>query len=183
MAKLDRPLFGEWATGTFNRTLAFRQTINPPDAPGDTAVYWGTVAKLPGSACKPSAGQTTVRANYSAAVAAWNALSASEKELWRISKPSNLTGFNFFIRLFLSPSLAYFYLCVFGLAVFQLAPSPGQPAPAEYEKYFPAAADEFPEVRDNVDSPQDWLFNRMYETMETIQEFLILNKLTIEGGM
>lgn len=180
--KLDRPLHGDEATGTLARVLAFRRTVNPPDIPGEPIVYFGTVAKLPGSSCPASAAQQIQRNRYAAAAAAWRALTHAAQDFYNINKPANLTGFNFFIRLYLLPSLAYFGYCIFGLTWFQRSTTSEQPAAAEYEKNFPEALDEFPLILDGFHSPQAWLFNNAYDTIRSIENYLILNKSTIEGG-
>ncbi|TSA45879.1 hypothetical protein D4R52_01630 [bacterium] len=182
MAKLDRPLYGDYATGTLGRALCFRRTENPPDAPGDTAVYWGTVAKIPVNSCRPSPAQVVQRENYAAAVAAWRALSDEDRATWNTSKPANLSGFNFFLRLYLLPALAYFGYIVFGEAWFQLAPGPDQPAAADYDSPFPASIDEFPAVLDGAHSPQAWMMNRAFSAMLSIENYLILHASSIEGG-
>ena len=102
MAKLDRPLYGDTATGTLARALSFRSTANPPDPPGSPAIFMGTVAKIPFMSCRPSPNQTGRRNLYAAAVAAWNALNTSERAPYILNKPVNLTGYNFFLRLFLN---------------------------------------------------------------------------------
>ena len=114
MAKLDRPIYGEYATGTLARALAFRHTANPPDLPGETAISMGTVAALPRSFCPPSPAQALQREHYTAAVAAWNALSDEGILRYRTFKPPQLTGYNFFLRQFLDPGLFYIGYCVFG---------------------------------------------------------------------
>lgn len=182
MAKLDRPLFGENATGTLARALSFRKTVNPPDEPGDPAIWWGTVAKIPFISCPPSPGQTEQRKRYAAAVAAWRALSGDARGYYNTNKPANLTGLNFFIRLWFFPTLAYFGYCIFGGTWFQLAPAPDQPEEADYEQNFPSALDELPTMQDGAHSPQAWLWNRAYNTVLSIQDYLILHKTTIEGG-
>ena len=137
MAKLDRPLYGTNATGTLFRVLSFRRTANPEDLPGETAVSLGTVAKIPFMSCGPSLNQSAQRERYTAAVAAWNALSDDEKLYRSIYKPSNLTGFNFFIRMHFFPDLIFLNYCVFGLAWFTLETAPGQPAAIDYYELFP----------------------------------------------
>jgi hypothetical protein len=182
MAKLDRPLYGENATGTLARALAFRRTENPPDLPGITAVYEGTVTALPRSSCPPSPAQALQRARYAATVACWNALTDEERASYAASRPANLTGFNFFIRLALSPDLAYLGYCIFGLAWFQLGTTPHQPAAADYDMLFPNAPDEFPTLANGADAPQAWLLNRAYDATLSIQGFLIAHRSQIEGG-
>jgi len=169
MALLDRPLYGEEATGTLARVLAYRRTKN-----------WGTVAKLPGSSCPPSPEQTSQRNNYTAAITAWHALGPTIQNQYKSNSPRNLSGYNFFLRLFLSPTLAYFGYCIFGMAYFQLAPSPDQPKESEYDRYFPIGMDEFPTLQNGKHSPQAWLMNRTYNTITDIQEYIITHKEKIE---
>lgn len=168
--KLDRPLFGEEATGTLARVLAFRRTAN-----------WGQAARLPGSKCPPSPGQAFQRRRYAAAIAAWHALSDSLREFYMLYKPANLSGFNFFIRLYLLPTLAYFGYCIFGTTWFQLAPGPDQPAATDFDRYFPTAPDDFPTMQNGAHSPQAWPVNRIYDTIISVQDYLILHKTRIEG--
>ena len=170
MANLDRPLYGSEATGTLARALSFRRTLN-----------WGTVAKIPFMSCRPSPAQVVQRARYADAVAAWLALSAGERLTWNTNKPDNLTGFNFFIRLYLSPALAYFGHCIFGSAWFQLSTSPDQPAALEYDSPFPSSIDEFPTLEDGKHSPQAWLWNRAYSALLAIEDYLIDHAADIEG--
>ena len=181
MAKLDRPLYGTEATGALARSLSFRRTLNPPDLPGAPPVSLGTVAKIPVMSCRPSLAQTMQRCRYADAVSAWLALTNEARSSWNTNKPSNLTGFNFFIRLFLSPSLAYFGYCIFGSAWFQLGPTPYQPAAVDYESLFPASIDEFPTLQDGAHSPQAWIMNRAYSAMLSIENYLITHRLSIEG--
>ena len=181
MAKLDRPLYGEYATGTLARALAFRNTFNPPDPPGQPVVTWGAVSKIPIMSCRPSLSQIAQRLLYTSAVAGWNALSDDERSYWNTTKPSNLTGFNFWIQLFLLPNLAYFGFCLFGSTWFQIAPGPDQPSALDYDQNFPTTLDEFPTLQDGAHSPQAWLFNRSYETMLSIQNYLLIHKSEIEA--
>ena len=153
MAKLDRPLYGEYATGTLGRALAFRHTENPPDDPGQPAVYLGTVAKIPVNSCGPSPSQIAHRSSFAAAVQAWHSLTAGARAQWRALKPPQLTGWNFFLRLFLSPDLADFGYCVFGAAWFPLGPTPYQPAAVDYDSLFPPGLDELPMLDDGAHSP------------------------------
>ena len=180
MAKLDRPLYGEYASGTLARALSYRHTFNPPDAPGDPVVTWGTVAKIPVNSCLPSSGQVGRRYLFSLAVSAWHALAEAEQSTWRTSKPGNLSGFNFFVKLFLSPGYAYFGYCVFGSAWFQFAPGPDQPAAADYDELFPDVTDKFPTVRQGADSPQAWLYNRACSAIRSVQSYIIQHKVRIE---
>jgi len=182
MALLDRPLFGENATGTLARALAFRRTINPEDLPGETVISWGTVTKIPVMSCRPSSNQTLQHSRYAAAVSSWLSLSQGERDFYIDNKPANLSGFNLFVRLYLSPTWYYFGYCIFGSAIFQLTTSPDQPAPADYDINFPGALDELPVVHDGSHSPQAWLFNRAYSIMISIESYLILHKTSIEGG-
>ena len=181
MAKLDRPLYGDYATGTFARVLSFRHTPNPPDAPGDPAVYLGTVCKIPVMTCGPSSPQLAQRLLYASAVAAWRALSDDERSTWGSDAPAGLSGFNFFIRLYLFPAYAYFNYCVFGLVYFQLSPGPDQPAAADYDSPFPSSIDEFPTMRPGSDSVQAWLLNRAFSAVQSIQQYLIDHHDTIEA--
>lgn len=180
MAKLDRPLYGTNATGTLFRVLSFRRTENPEDLPGEIPVSMGTVAKIPVMSCRPSPAQVMQRARYAAAVAAWHALNPTERAFYSDNKPANLTGWNFFLRLYLAPALAYFGFCVFGTAWFQLAPGSSQPAAIDYDSLFPASIDEFPTIQDGAHSPQAWLFNRAYSATLNIENYLILNRQSIE---
>lgn len=170
MAKLDRPLYGESATGTFARVLAYRKTT-----------FYPSVAKRPSRKSPPSGGQSNQRSLYSAACQAWHALTAAEKAQYVANRPANLSGFNFFIKLFLRGDFVYLYYCIFGQAIFQLSTSPDQPAAADFSSLFPAAADEFPIMLDGAHSPQAWPLNRIYSSVLAIQNFLIDNKENIEG--
>lgn len=180
MAKLDRPLFGDWATGTLARVLSFRHVANPEEPPGDPVIYLGEVAALPRSHCPPAPAQIAQRLLYASAVAAWRALSDEERAAWNTAKPTNLCGFNFFIKLFLLPLLAYFGYCVFGIAWFQVSSSPNQPAAVDYDALFPASIDEFPTMVDGAHSPQAWLWNRAAASMVSIQTYLIDHQSSIE---
>ncbi len=181
MAKLDRPLYGEYATGTLARVLSYRHTYNPPDDPGDPAVSWGTVAKIPFISCPPAPSQVFRRSLYAAAVAAWSALDSAGKAFYNENKPARLTGFNFFIRLWFLPDSAYFGFCIFGSTWFQLAGDADQPAAADYDVNFPSGVDEFPTMVDGARSPQAWLWNRAYSAMQSIQQYILDHKSSIEA--
>jgi len=170
MAKLDRPLYGVEATGTFARALAFRKTTVYP-----------TVARLPLSKTSPSPGQSAQRTLYRAACSAWTALTPAQQQVYINTRPLNLSGFNLFVRLYLSDTFAYFYYCVFGQAVFMLVKAPDQPAQVDYDLLFPASVDEFPVLREGADSCQAWFFNHIYSSIRSIENFLIDNKTHIEG--
>lgn len=192
MAKLDRPLYGVEATGTFARALAFRKTT-----------FYPTVARLPLSKTSPSPGQSAQRILYRAACSAWSALTPAEQQVYIDTRPLNLSGFNLFIRLYLSDTFAYFYYCVFGQAVFMLVKAPDQPAQVDYETdpiyadgtsfangttyangyspSFPYLLDEFPVLREGADSCQAWFLNHIYASIISIENFLIDNKPHIEG--
>lgn len=180
MAKLDRPLYGDYATSTLARALAFRHTLDPPTAPGDPPVTLGTVAKLPFNSCPPSPSQIVQRSRYSAALTAWRTLSPAERAAWGSAKPANLTGLNFFIRLYFFPSYMFFGYCIFGPAYFSLADAPDQPAASDYDTLFPSAADELPVLRDGADSPQAWLYNRGCSALLSVQSSLTANRISIE---
>jgi hypothetical protein len=182
MAKLDRPLYGDEATGTLARALAFRQISNPPDEPGATPIYFGSVAKIPTLSSPPSVGQYAQRLLFASAIAAWHALTYEAKAYYKSLAPNCLSGFNFFLRLFLLPYSAYLGFCIFGTPLFQLAPGQGQPLAIDYDVNFPPFLDEFPVMVDGAHSCQAWLFNRMYDALLRIQGYLILHKLSIEVG-
>jgi hypothetical protein len=169
MALLDRPLYGSEATGTLARVLAFRRTVN-----------WPTVAKLPGSSCAASPAQAVQLGLYADAVAAWRALSDAARYYYNANKPDNLTGFNFFLKLRLLPELMYFGYCSYGTAWYELSSSPDQPDALDYDINFPWALDEFPILLDGAHSPQAWLMNRIYDTILSVQDYLILHKTQIE---
>ena len=181
MPKLDRPLFGDYATGTFARVLAFRHTANPPDAPGEHVVYLGTVTQLPASKCPPSAPQAAQRAAFSAALLSWRALSIEDRAFWLANHPTDINGFNFYIRSLLAPGAFFFGFCIFADAVFELSSSPGQPDPLDYDSLFPTGIDELPTLLDGSHSPQAWLFNRMYQTIQDLQGYIVQNRSTIEA--
>ena len=192
MAKLDRPLYGVEATGTFAHALAFRKTV-----------FYPSVARLPLSKTTPSPNQTAQRTLYRAACTAWDELSDTEKNIYKTIRPLNLSGFNLFVRLFFSNAYSYFYYCVFGQAIFMLVKAPDQPAQIDYETAilyadgtayangsqfasgnlppFPACLDEFPLLREGADSVQAWFFNSLYASILNVENFLIDNKANIEG--
>lgn len=169
MAKLDRPLFGVSATGTFARALAFRKTP-----------FYPSVAQLPLSKTSPSPAQSAQRLRYRDACSAWDDLSPEQKQVYVDTRPLNLSGFNLFIRLFLSDSFAYFYYSTFGTSFFMLVHAPDQPAIVDYDLLFPLAPDEFPVLRDGADSFQAWFLNHLYDSIIGIENFLIDNKTNIE---
>ncbi len=180
--KLDRPLYGEYATGPLAGVLCFRHTVNPPDLPGEPVVYCGTVAQLPASRTQPSAAQAAQRSIYAVAVAGWRALDDADKAFYVANRPSNLSAFNFYLRLHLVSGLAYFGYCVFGDVWFQYAAGPDQPAAVDYSSLFPASGDEFPIIREGADSLQDWPFNRVYESILSVESYLLAHMSTINGG-
>ena len=169
MAKLDYPLYGDTATGTLGRALAYRRTQT-----------FNTVAKIPIVSCPPSPEQTAHRAQYQAASIAWNGLTTEEKAQWNINKPTRLTGYNFFIKLHLSPDYAYFGYCIFGTAWFQVVPGPDQPAENDFDISFPAGLDEFVTMQDGKHNPQAWIFNRLYDTIQNIETYLLTHDAQIK---
>ena len=170
MAKLVRPLYGDSATGVFARVLTFRETA-----------FYPSVAKRPSRKCEPSAAQSNQRALYLSACQAWNALTLGQQTQYNTIKPANLSGFNFFVKLYLNGDNAFLYYCIFGQPVFQLSSSPDHPAAADYDSFFPGAVDEFPTMLEGAHSPQAWPLNRIYSSILAIQTFLINNKENIEG--
>lgn len=88
MARLDRPLYGDSATGTFARVLAFRETTSYP-----------SVAKRPGRKYPASPAQAAQRQAYAAACLAWDALTAAEKSQYKTDAPEGLSGFNYFMSI------------------------------------------------------------------------------------
>lgn len=162
MAKLDSPLYGDTATGTLARVLAYRRRLPIP-----------SVAQLPNRKSPPSSTQAAWRANYRNAVHAWNNLTAVEKDVYTSSKPANLTAFNFFMRLNIFPGITYFGFAIFGSNYFQLAPGPGQPAVDDYTLLFPSGLDEFPSLHDGSDSPQAWLYNMASARLEVLQATIL----------
>jgi hypothetical protein len=171
MARLESPLYGDEATGTLSRVLAFRRTVNHP-----------SVARLPFITCPPTAAQIAHRQKYRDAVGAWHALTPAEQTAYQSNRPSNLSGLNFFLRCFLSPELAYLGYCIYGEAYYQLAPGPDQPEEGDYDILFPPAVDEFPVLANGQDSPQAWIYNRMKNSLLNIEIYLITYKNNIEGG-
>jgi hypothetical protein len=170
MAKLDRPLYGESATGTFARVLAYRKTT-----------FYPSVARLPARKPIPSIKQKTQRSLYGAACDSWSAISTAERAQYNTCRPQNLSGFNFYVKLLLRPDYMYLYYCIFGISPFQISASPNQPAEADFDKLFPNAPDEFPTMLDGAHSPQAWPLNSIYSSITSIQNFLITNKANIEG--
>ncbi len=171
MAKLEGPLLGDEATGVFNSVLSYRRTLNFP-----------TVAKPTRVSTSPSPGQLIQRAAYGAAVSAWNNLTPAVKAFYTAYHPENLSGYNFFIRMFLVPDLFYFFYIIFEIAWFQDAGSPGQPALDDAAINFPSAVDVYPSLQEGAHSPQGWLFNQLYAMVQNMEDFLIEHKSNIEGG-
>jgi len=170
MAKLERPLYSDEATGVYNRLLAYRRSSGNP-----------SVARLPSSHTPPSSLQQAVRLRYKSAVAAWNAMTPAEKQPYFLNRPSWLSGFNFFLRLYFSSSFFYFFYSTFGTAFFMLSPDPDQPSQSCFSLRFPNALDQFPILQDGAHSIQAWFFNHAFSSIIGIEQFLLDNKAHIEG--
>lgn len=162
MAKLDSPLYGDTATGTLANVLAYRRRQPIP-----------CVARLPGRKSPPSGAQSEWRTRYRNAIFAWNNLTPAERLPYTTTKPGNLTGFNFFLRMTLHPELSYFGYAIYGIDLFQLAPGPGQPTEGDYAILFPGELDHVPTVADGTDSPQAWLYNMAQGRLRAIQEIIL----------
>jgi hypothetical protein len=169
MAKLDYPLYGDEATGTLARAIAYRRTLNYP-----------TCAQLPLSKTPANKAQRAQRQKYRAGADAWNALTDAQKDAYKTNKPANLNGYAFFLKLFLSVDLFYLGYCVFYDAVYNVADSPDQPAAADYDLLFPDKIDDYPLMLNGAQSPQAWLYNRAADALTEIETYIINHKSNIE---
>jgi hypothetical protein len=91
MSKVESPLYGTEATGPLFGLIGFSN-------------QWGTaiVRSLPPPGAPPSAIQAYRRSQFKEAVSVWRTLPTSEKISWSARKTDTLTGYNVFIKAYLS---------------------------------------------------------------------------------
>jgi len=62
-------------------------------------------------------------------------------------------------------------------------PIPTHLTEQDYNKNFPAGPDEFPEVRNEEHYIDAWLINTAYDSLMTIEQYLLLYKANIEAPL
>lgn len=91
MPILDNPLFGDEASGTVNTGIIYSNQWGWPIARAPRApVFQRTPA------------QDETRSSFALAIAAWKILAEADKQAWRIRAPAPLTGFNLFLKAYLT---------------------------------------------------------------------------------
>jgi len=91
MPLLDTPLFGDEASATISKNLTYSNQWGWSIARGfRSPVYQRTEL------------QDDTRSLFAAAIAAWRSLPEPEKNRWRSRAPAPLTGYNQFIRAFMT---------------------------------------------------------------------------------
>ncbi len=87
MAKVDRPLFSDEASGRIGTTASFRK---------DT--FWHLIVPQFHRTRSPSAPLAAHRARYSTACKAWRLLTPAEKQQYKDAAPDNWTGFQYYLN-------------------------------------------------------------------------------------
>jgi hypothetical protein len=180
MPKLDKPLYGDSATGEIASVIAFKKGI-PFTSPGDEEeIPYGRLEKKRVAAVSRSTGQAAVRDAFLVAKAQWLALSDSERLAWQGCAPDPWTGFNYFMNIALRGGPLWFGEIVFYEDVLKQGNQEGLVSPEDYENNFPTSADACPPFLDGQDNFQAWLFNKMKISLLAIEAYLIQQKATIE---
>lgn len=86
MAKVERPLFSDEATGRIGCVVSFKK-----------GAVWDSIVPQFHRSPGVSETQETQRIKFSAACVAWGILSVEEKQAYADDAPDNRTGFQFFL--------------------------------------------------------------------------------------
>lgn len=87
MAKVERPLFSDEATGRVGQAISFRNEETWPKAVGQHHRSPSTSAALLAN-----------RAAFKSACASWRLLSQGEKDAYTAAAPGTMTGFQYFLQ-------------------------------------------------------------------------------------
>jgi len=86
MAKVERPLFSDEATGRLGLSVSFRR-----------ADVWPQVTGHFNRSPTRRAGALAQRGKFKAACIAWNGLSVEQKQTYKEAAPDGWTGFNYYL--------------------------------------------------------------------------------------
>jgi len=90
MAKVERPLFSDEATGRVGIVASFKK-----------GAVWNSIVPQFHRTQAPTPELQTQRDKYSAACKAWRLLSPAEKQYYKDSAPEFWTGFQYYLSLVL----------------------------------------------------------------------------------
>ena len=182
MPKLDRPLYGDSATGEIASVIAFKKGI-PPTSPGDEEeIPYGRIEKKRKAAVSRSDLQAAVRDAYLTAKNQWLALTDAERLVYQEGAPDPWTGFNYFMHLALTGSGFWFGDMVFYLDLLNQGNQSGLVGTEDFINFFPVAPDVIPTWTDGQDNPKAYIFNKMVVSILAMEAYLILYKTNIERG-
>lgn len=171
MPKLDKPLYGDSATGEITGTLAFKKDRT-----------WNRLEKKRVAAASRSSGQAAVRDLYKTSKNQWLALSDAEKLVYSNGAPQGWTGFNYFLFIALRAADLWLGGLVFYQDLINQGNVSGVIQSADYQNNFPGSADVLPTLTDGEDNFQAWLFNKLKLSLTVIEGYLIAHKASIEGA-
>lgn len=90
MAKVERPLFSDEATGRVGVVCSFKH-----------GAVWDSIMPQFHRTEKPTTALQAQREKYKVACAAWRLLSYAEKQYYKDSAPEGRTGFQYYLSLVL----------------------------------------------------------------------------------
>lgn len=91
MAKVERPLFSDEATGRLGCVVSFKK-----------GAVWNSIVPQFHRTRIFSSTQAAQQAKFSAACVVWGELSVEEKQAYADDAPENRTGFQFFLSQYLT---------------------------------------------------------------------------------
>lgn len=182
MAKLEGPLYGDWATGNLGDGLAFKKGI-PFTSPGDEGeIPYSRIEKRRAPSRSRSPGQAGQRDLFQTARTAWLALEDSDKLRYKLGAPAGWSGFNYFLFIALKEAGETLGALVLGRDILNQGNLQTGIPFTEYVFSFSSALDEIPTYEDGTQPGKAWMYNRLAQSVLSIEEYLIMFKETIEGG-
>jgi hypothetical protein len=181
MPILDRPLYGDEATGELANTLAFKKGI-PFTSPGDEGeIPYGRLEIKRTGARSRSTGQGAQRDGFQTVKNNWKALTETEQAAWRNSAPAGWTGFNYYLFIFLRTGSGLLGEMILGEALFNQGQESPVHVPGDYIFNFSSSIDEIPVYDDGEDKLQAWQIIKLVISLQGIENYLIAWKDYIEG--
>lgn len=171
MAKVDRPLFSDEATGELAKTLAFK-----------LGGEYCRLEKKRLPAKSRTSGQAFQRDFFLATRSAWRSLTEEQRSTWNAGAPSGWTGFNYYLFVNLRSSGTTLGALVFGKDLVNQGNLSGRYTSANYENNFPGSSDTIPTFADGADPVKAWILNDLAASLAAIQSYILAHRAIIERG-
>jgi hypothetical protein len=170
MAKVERPLYGDTATGEIAGTLAFKKGDRFPRL---------EIKRVPSKS--RTLAQQSQRQRFYDGRSAWLSLSEAEQGEWNGDAPAGMTGYQFYLQAFLAPLPWALGALIIGQDIINQGNPPITVTESQYVLGFPGTADSFPGLTDGIDGTWDFEINKIFESLEIIEAYLLEHKNSIEG--